>query len=149
MTLQEPPTLPFLADPVPDFGPALTEEDRAEIGNVLLDLLFQLHVSGELRPRSTQRWPVAALVVPLMVPGTGDVLAHLRRADGHYDLSISGGPFGDLVLLRQTTGPLADLFEQYFSLHTEQERRAKDRLVQGLRELMLVNEWGVRHYRYS
>jgi hypothetical protein len=130
-------------------GPHLGDEDRAEIGLMLTELLFDLHQSGGLRPDFVERGGSWGLEVALRVPGAGDVLARLRSANGHYELSLSSDYWEDMLVLRENEGRLGDLYRYYLSWHEDQQRRAKDRLVQGLRELRSVNDWDVRHYEYS
>ena len=130
-------------------GPDLGEEDRAEIGRTLVELLFDLHRSGSLRPKFVDSADGRGLDLALAVPGAGAVQAQLRWANGNYELSISGDWWDDMVVAREADGRLAELYRYYFTSHVEQQRRAKERLVRGLRQLMVVNDWGLHHYQYS
>ena len=129
--------------------PDLADEDRAEIGQLLVQLLFGLHESGALRPTVLDGPESRGLEVTLKVPGAGDVVARLRLADGYYELSVLGTGRDDVLVLRESEGRLSDLYRHYFTSREEEQLQAKERLVKGLRQLMLVNDWGVHHYRYS
>lgn len=143
------PQHPAFDDGSPVLPADLADEDRAEIGRLLVQLLFGLHQSGALRPTLVDSSGSRGLDVALRVPGTGDVLARLRLANGHYELSVSGNGRDDVLVLSESEGRLSDLYRYYFSSREEQQRQAKDRLVRGLRQLMVVNDWGVHHYQYS
>ena len=138
-----------LAQHSPICGTELGDEDRAEIGHVLADLLFELHQSGALRPTVVEATDGRGLDLHLSVPGAGSVLAHLRFANGCYELSVTGDFWDGMLVLREAEGRLSQLYAYYFSSHADEQRRAKDRLVRGLQQLMLVNDWGVRHYQYA
>ncbi len=62
--------------------PALSAEDRAEIGVALVDLLCDLRSSGALRPRRVDGLTGRSLEINLVVPGTGDVLARISQVAG-------------------------------------------------------------------
>jgi len=125
--------------------PALSAEDRAEIGVALVDLLCDLHWSGALRPRWVDGLTGHSLEITIMVPGTGDVLAQISQVAGVYELAISGALWQDLVVSRETDGHLGELYREYFCSQAHQEKTAKERLVQGFNQLRLVKKWGVHH----
>jgi hypothetical protein len=125
--------------------PALSAEDRDEIGTALVDLLCDLHWSGALRPRWVDGLTGHSLEIALMVPGTGDVLAQISQVAGVYELAISGALWQDLVVSRETNGRLGALYREYFCSQAHQEKAAKERLLQGFNQLRLVKKWGVHH----
>ena len=125
--------------------PALSAEDRAEIGTALVDLLYDLHWSGTLRPRWVEGLAGHSLEITLIVPGTGDVLAQVSQVAGVYELAISGALWQDMVVARETDGRLGALYREYFCSQAHREKMAKDRLVQGFNQLRLVKKWGVHH----
>jgi len=125
--------------------PALSAEDRAEIGVALVDLLCDLHSSGALRPRRVDGITGHSLEITLVVPGTGDVLARISQVAGVYELAISGALWHDLVVSRETDGRLEALCREYFCSQAQQEKAAKERLMQGFIQLRLVKTWGVHH----
>lgn len=133
----------------PVLPPDLTEEDRAEIGRLLVELLFGLHQSAALHPAVIDDASHRGLDIALRVPGTGDVLASLRLVNSHYELSVSANGCEEVPVLHESDGRLAELYRYYFASREEHQREAKDRFVRGLRQLMLVNDWGVRHYQYT
>ena len=143
------PQRPAFDDGSTVLPPDLPDEDRAEIGQLLVQLLFGLHQSGALRPTLVDDPESRGLEVALRVPGAGDVVTRLCLADGYYELSVSGNGRDDVLVLRESEGCLSDLYRYYFTSREEEQRQAKDRLVRGLRQLMLVNDWGVHHYQYS
>ncbi|MGD0808698.1 MAG: hypothetical protein ABSA91_03140 [Acidimicrobiales bacterium] len=125
--------------------PALSAEDRAEIGVALVDLLCDLHWSGALRPRWVDGVAGQSLEIALVVPGTGDVLVQISQVAGVYELAISGALWQDLVVSRETDGRLGALYGEYFCSQAHQEKAAKDLLLQGFNQLRLVKTWGVHH----
>ncbi len=125
--------------------PALCAEDRAEIGVALIDLLCDFHLSGALRPRRVDGLTGHSLEITLVVPGTGDVLAQISQVAGAYELAISGALWQDLVVSRETEGRLGELYREYFCSQAQQEKAAKERLMQGFNQLRLVKTWGVHH----
>ncbi len=125
--------------------PALSTEDRAEIGVALVDLLCDLHWSGALRPRRVDGLTGHSLEITLAVPGTGDLLAQISQVAGVYELTISGALWQDLVVSRETDGRLGALYREYFLSQAHREKAAKERLMQGFNQLRLVKTWGVHH----
>jgi hypothetical protein len=125
--------------------PALSAEDRAEIGVALVDLLCDLHLSGALRPRRVEGLTGRSLEITLVVPGTGDVVARISQVAGIYELAITGALWQDLVVSRETDGRLEGLYLEYFCSQAHQEKAAKERLMQGFNQLRLVKTWGVYH----
>jgi hypothetical protein len=125
--------------------PALSTEDRAEIGVALVDLLCDLHWSGALRPRRVDGFTGQSLEITLAVPGTGDVLAQISQVAGVYEVTISGALWQDLLVSREADGRIGALYREYFCSKAHQEKAAKERLMQGFNQLRLVKTWGVHH----
>lgn len=134
-------------DGAPACEPVLSADDRAEIGTALLELLVDLHRVGALRSRSLETITGQVLEITLFVPGSGDVRARISRTAGAYQLSISGALWEDLVVLREADGHLGALYREYFSSQADQEKVAKERLVQGFTQLRVVKDWGLSHYQ--
>ena len=112
--------------------PALSAEDRTEIGVALVDLLCDLHLSGALRPRRVHGITGRSLEITLVVPGTGDLLARISQVAGIYELAITGALWQDLVVsAREVDGRLGGLYREYFCSQAHQEKAAKERLMQG------------------
>lgn len=143
-----PTTPPYLSlvDASVNHGPALSQPDRAEIGERVLGLLWGLHVAGDLRARADERPVVPRLQVELAVPGTGDLVVQVWQVDGAYELAISHGPWEEMVVLRSPGGRLETLYREHFCSRAEHEMAAKERLVQGINDLMFVQTWGIRHH---
>jgi hypothetical protein len=125
--------------------PALSAEDRAEIGIALVDLLCDLHLSGALRPRRVESPIGCSLEITLLVPGTGDVLARISHIAGIYELTISGALWQEMTVASEADGRLVALYGEYVSSQADQEKAAKERLMQGFNQLKLVKTWGVHH----
>lgn len=123
--------------------PALSDADRAELGSALLELLVDLHSAGSLRPRSVETPSGQALEIPLAVPGASDIVARVSRSTACFELTISGALWSDLLVLVESGGRLEALYNEYFRSQADQEKAAKDALVQGFNLLRLVKTWGV------
>jgi hypothetical protein len=127
-------------------GAALSARDRAEIGHALAELLGELHAGAGLRPRPFEGRCGPGMEVDLVVPGTGGVTARVYPvAEDQFELSISGSVWEDMVVLREAEGRLSTLYREYFWWRADEEKRAKDRLMEGFNQLRWVKSWGVAH----
>ena len=134
-----------LVDATATHTPLLSPAERAEIGERLLELLWGMHVAGNLRAHALEDGPLPRLQVKLVVPGSGDLVAQVWQADGAFELAVSYGLWQDMVVLRSEGGRLAVLYHEHFSSRADLERAAKDRLLAGFDQLLLVQSWGIRH----